>query len=182
MSVQSRTATVEKSKHQNILFVCGTLWFSTTATETEKKNEHKFVILAARLLVAVSVCIGTVYAHPSLACTNAPHESFVRNTRGCPYYYVCMNGVAISQRCPGRLHFDVQGKCNFPEHVDCGACSPFGFQSIRYPGSCRRYIECNNGGRTVRECSEGLYFDTDRGSCNLEQLVNCTSQPGYFLI
>lgn len=89
-----------------------------------------------------------------------------------------MNGTAISQRCPDELHFDVQGKCNFPEEVDCGLCSNYGFQAIRYPGSCRRYIECNNSIRTERECSEGLYFDTERGSCNLEQLVDCAADPG----
>lgn len=137
-----------------------------------------FLLIAVYLLLlAVALCAGAAVAHPSLACRNAPHKSFVRNPSGCSWYYVCMNETAHAKECPPGLVFDVRGKCNFPQDVDCGTCSRFGFQAIRYPDSCRRYIECNNGDRKELECSEGLYFDTELESCNLSHLVDCTTPP-----
>lgn len=128
-------------------------------------------------IIFAAFLIGVAKAQQSLVCANVPHASFVRHPRGCHSYYVCMNGTAHARDCPPGLKFEVSGICEFPKHVDCSACSPFGFQSIRYPGSCRRYIECNQGERTILECSPGLYFDTVTLSCNLASLVNCTEAP-----
>lgn len=114
-----------------------------------------------------------IASHPGV-CDNVPSRTFIRHPRGCNSYYVCMNGQAYARDCPPGLKFEVSGICDFPQYVDCGACSPHGVQSIRVPGTCNRYTRCNNGQSTHLQCGDGQYFDTTTLTCRSQHLVNCT--------
>lgn len=124
----------------------------------------------------MAIVIGTVTAHQNV-CENVPQAAFIRHPRGCSSYFVCWNGRPHARDCPPGLKFEVSGICDFPQFVDCGACSPYGFQTIRDPASCGRYILCRNGHATKKQCADGLHFDVNTLTCREAHLVNCTERP-----
>lgn len=137
-------------------------------------NSHAFGIVFG-LIVALG-CM-QIHAANARVCENVPNASFIRHPRGCDSYFVCMNGVAFARNCPDGLMFDVTGICDYPQFVNCGNCSPHGQTKIRVPGTCDRFIQCNNGTSTEMQCSAGQYFDTNTLACRAQSEVACVPAP-----
>lgn len=57
-------------------------------------------------------------------------------------------------------------------------CPPDGIHSIKYSGSCRRFIRCIFGNGVIQECAPGLYFDIVRGQCNTAAAADCNPCRG----
>lgn len=139
-------------------------------------GSHKFGIVFC--LIVAFACMQADGAL-SRVCQGVPHAGFIRHPRGCNWYFVCMNGVPFGRPCPEGYNFDVRngGACDYPQFVNCSACSPHGNLAIRVPGTCDRYIQCVNGTSTELQCSAGQYFDPNEQTCRPQNLVECIPVP-----
>ncbi|CAG9769987.1 unnamed protein product [Ceutorhynchus assimilis] len=124
----------------------------------------------------------------------------------CNQYLDCWNGRGGPRNCaPGTLFNPKTLECDFPEKVEC-LTGPSGsaltlqrsakLQSIQEQSKCpedfsglmpnytdcSKFIQCNNGIQTSRDCPPGTLFDTNLNTCNHERDTICFSgqQPSSY--
>ena len=120
--------------------------------------------------VILLMCIAKTSANP---CAGR-NSGFVNDFIGCRNYYSCFDGFAIPAVCPMGFYFDeVNQKCDLEANVVCNPCPPTGTVFIRKPTSCSNYTICVSGIALERECSAGLWFNTETNGCDLIANVVC---------
>ncbi|KAF8789908.1 Protein obstructor-E like protein [Argiope bruennichi] len=112
----------------------------------------------------------------------------------CQKFIRCSNGIPYTKGCPRGLQFD-------PETLRCtvapGPCGsvpstnetrskskqpapgaaqwrcPSSFGYYRHEGKCNLYYFCNKGVAHLKECPEGLHFNSKYGTCDWPKDVKC---------
>lgn len=71
-------------------------------------------------MVLFTVSAGASSSDVSSACDNRPNGFFANNPIDCQAFWRCQNGIATSNRCPNRLHFNEAAQlCDLPENYPC---------------------------------------------------------------
>ncbi|XP_050302204.1 uncharacterized protein LOC126740288 [Anthonomus grandis grandis] len=116
----------------------------------------------------------------------------------CNQYLDCWNGRGGPRNCaPGTLFNPKTLECDFPNKVEC-ITGPTGstlilqrsakiqnFEQAKCPEDfvglmpnytdCARFLDCNNGHQTSKECPPGTLFDCNLNMCNFAEKVTCFS-------
>ncbi|KAL1502427.1 hypothetical protein ABEB36_007568 [Hypothenemus hampei] len=116
----------------------------------------------------------------------------------CNQYLDCWNGRGGPRNCaPGTLFNPKTLECDFPDKVDCltglsgnslslqRSAKLQNFQQAKCPDDfsglipnytdCSKFIQCNSGIQTPRDCPPGTLFDTNLNVCNHDREVTCFS-------
>ncbi|KYN04138.1 putative chitinase 3, partial [Cyphomyrmex costatus] len=107
----------------------------------------------------------------------------------CNQYYDCINGEKILQTCPIGKHFDYEREvCDWASVVKCirpiptfnilssdipindynTTCAPEG-RAFLHNTDCSTYYLCSNGEKILKQCKEGLHFNTTIQTCDYPQ-------------
>jgi len=102
-------------------------------------------------------------------------SGFARDLTHCQQYFVCQNGQAIRQRCPGNLFFDAENQaCWWREEVTCFQCPRTHVYSLQpVPNTCHQFYRCWLGIATIHACPSNLVFDPNQRHCNLPYGTGC---------
>uniref|UniRef100_A0AAG5DRF3 Chitin-binding type-2 domain-containing protein n=1 Tax=Anopheles atroparvus TaxID=41427 RepID=A0AAG5DRF3_ANOAO len=142
----------------------------------------------------LSVCDSPDHAEClEYVCQNNPEGQLLElpSLNSCQLHFLCVGNTTIKRRCaPGTVFVAENGWCE-PENVDnpCQRVRPppppasvieecredRELAKIPHPEECDVYYRCLNGRLFVRQCAPGLFFDSYRGQCNLEEFVSCVS-------
>ncbi|XP_055620279.1 protein obstructor-E-like [Toxorhynchites rutilus septentrionalis] len=117
---------------------------------------------------------------------------FIADKFDCAKYYYCYNGEPHANSCAQGLHWDPlnnwctpaeESRCtNFtpykaineslltPKNVPCADKSA---HWVEHPRNCRYYYLCYQGQSTQKRCDVGLLWDSNTGSCNFQEAVDC---------
>lgn len=119
------------------------------------------------------------HAPESVPCERCPSEGvFAFGTpNSCVEYTLCINGIALERECAPGTRFDrIQERCAPRESVQCDylRCPESGRVIVADPSNCQGYLVCDYGDEVARrECSSGLLFDPELGSCSRSENVQC---------
>ncbi|KAJ6635120.1 Peritrophin-44 [Pseudolycoriella hygida] len=128
------------------------------------------ITLSYLLLTLLNVTHGLT----SSICATVRDGNYVRSSRSCNSYNLCMYGRPQHGTCPKGYAFNPTNQvCETNFEVDCRSCSPFGIQHIANPDNCQMYYRCVNGVRTSMTCPNELLFDRNFGDCNVASRVLC---------
>ncbi|XP_059352211.1 chondroitin proteoglycan-2-like [Daphnia carinata] len=126
-------------------------------------------------------------------CPNSDTDFFPADPFCSEFYYVCVDGIAYPQECPGTsgiTAFDPATKTCRPVeccrcYFTCPASDPNGFFPV--PGTCSSgYYVCVDGLYETYECPLGALFDPVTGDCeppaeaSCNQPFSCPSTDGVF--
>ncbi|XP_035223247.1 fibrillin-3-like isoform X2 [Stegodyphus dumicola] len=106
---------------------------------------------------------------------------FIPNENDCAAYLYCKNGTAYKMRCSDNLLFNPQTEvCDLASNVDC-AIPPSGHCPKRdglFPSpDCFKFIHCSNGIPYLKNCPDGLQFNSYSLVCDWPENVNCDEPP-----
>lgn len=123
---------------------------------------------------------------PPTGNARIPHET------NCSSYYECNNGHKRLESClQGHYFNDLIESCDLPWNVNCknspnsnssipqepSECKECGCNNCitRFPDlhNCSLYYQCENDKKVLKECPEGLHYDSVNQICNFPKNVNC---------
>ncbi|KAF8782083.1 Peritrophin-1 like protein [Argiope bruennichi] len=119
----------------------------------------------------------------------------------CSAFYICVGGVANRKKCNRRMQFDKYRKVCLPFIIavcdkgdddgttarpttkndggdttkDTFTC-PSILGNFAHPDDCSKYYSCTFYIPTLKTCSDGELFDTDKKQCKKAKDVNCGSR------
>ncbi|XP_053667863.1 uncharacterized protein LOC128718221 [Anopheles marshallii] len=151
----------------------------------------------------LSICDSPDHAEClEFVCRNNPEgkQTTVESQNSCQRYFICIGNITVERLCaPGTIYDakngwcivdDVENPCERerlpppPESVIMQCTGESELSKIPHPTMCDVYYRCLNGNLWVRQCPQGLFFDSDREQCNLAGIVECevTQQPPLYQI
>ncbi|XP_060824000.1 uncharacterized protein LOC132911397 [Bombus pascuorum] len=90
----------------------------------------------------------------------------------CDRYCTCDGGRAKVHNCPSGLYYDrVSGTCAWPENAEVKSDCPHitdctrASRPVPHNCNCNLYYKCEEGGKYLAKCPDGLYFDYVLGYC-----------------
>ncbi|KAH8270061.1 hypothetical protein KR018_003463, partial [Drosophila ironensis] len=108
-------------------------------------------------------------------CSNVVNNLFLPHLSNCSQYYLCMEEVAIPRTCPANYYFDARDQECVPvmEARCIPSCKNKGLESFCYDRTCTKYVLCFDGTPVLRECSDGLQYNSQIDRCDYPQYVDC---------
>lgn len=106
-------------------------------------------------------------------CENVTDHIFVQDIKDCSKYFVCVNGLAISQQCSSNLYFDAKRQACTGSSQACFRCPPAQMLNLPLSKTCDKYIFCYYGESALRKCDNNQQFNTKTGKCDLAKNVDC---------
>lgn len=143
-------------------------------------NQHLFILLLLLVILSVNNVKGESESIENNLCENIKDGQFIDNPKSCHHFYYCNNGIAIPGSCPPHLYFNpITQSCDNADDVPCEnniLCNETGITFFEKYDSCTKYYMCFAGHRLIRNCSDGLHFDTNTNSCNFPHLAKCNRE------
>lgn len=110
-------------------------------------------------------------------CFNLIDGDLVKMAGSCSKYGVCKDKVVAEERyCADDEAFDTNDfTCKSNEIVQCDKrCDNVDKPFFGDVNDCRNYLYCDDSGNLkVEQCTDGLYFDSERIICGYEADVKC---------
>lgn len=114
-------------------------------------------------------------------CDGLPEGHFANNIAFCRSFYVCMNGFAITAQCPEGYHFNEENQScddsvDYPcvdEEVDNQLCPENGIFAYEETNSCETFNFCFAGTHSIRQCADGLHFNSIDSRCDFPENAGC---------
>lgn len=120
---------------------------------------------------------------------------FIKNQRGCEFFYYCHNGQPLEAYCPGTFWFNEDsGICEDQKDVHCTineapsppdqqpevtepiTCPAFDSNSITFIASkidCNQYYICYHGTPVRQQCIPGMHWNPIINKCDYPDNVKC---------
>ncbi|XP_055534942.1 uncharacterized protein LOC129724243 [Wyeomyia smithii] len=116
------------------------------------------------VLFISSILIGVCAAN--VCVENGMENGFLPHPTNCSLYYSCYNGIAYEVSCPAGYYFNpTEVKCDASYVCLVNNCPSTGIHRLPVEGVCEQYILCVGGEAFLRECGEGLRFNSTAGMC-----------------
>lgn len=120
-------------------------------------------------------------------CDGLPQGHFVNNIAFCRSFYVCMNGLAIVAQCPEGQHFNEDNQsCDDPIDFPCvdeetnnHLCPETGIYAFEERNSCETFNFCFAGTHSIRQCADGLHFNSIDSRCDFPEMAACYRDLTY---
>uniref|UniRef100_A0A182SIY8 Chitin-binding type-2 domain-containing protein n=1 Tax=Anopheles maculatus TaxID=74869 RepID=A0A182SIY8_9DIPT len=110
-------------------------------------------------------------------CAGVPDGVFINDFTACDAFFTCFRGEAFPGTCPINFVFNEEAQlCDHPWNVKCLICpqdEELVPTFVPIEGECTFYTLCIQGIGTLRECANGLLFDSEQGFCDLPENVEC---------
>ncbi|XP_020803104.1 uncharacterized protein LOC110179837 [Drosophila serrata] len=108
-------------------------------------------------------------------CGNVADNVFLPFVGDCNKYYLCRSGQAIALQCEWPYQFDAPSQsCVNPGKADClPTCEAFNFTTFSYQRTCTKYVLCYYGRPVLRECHDGLQYNSQTDRCDFPKNVDC---------
>ncbi|XP_033157396.1 peritrophin-44 [Drosophila mauritiana] len=108
-------------------------------------------------------------------CGNVADNVFLPFVGDCNRYYLCRSGQAIELQCEWPYEFNANTQsCVHPGEADClPTCEAFNFSTFSYQRTCTRYVLCYYGKPVLRQCQDGLQYNSATDRCDFPQNVDC---------
>lgn len=139
---------------------------------------YLYIILSDLFPPVVVLCLmiaAAVHAQntPNI-CTGLAINTSVRDVANCARYFECVNGIPMARECLfGTLFDPLAQECTY-RHVECFQCPhEHYFVDLAVERQCMQFVRCFAGSAVQRTCANGLWFDRDRGQCNVAQNFVC---------
>uniref|UniRef100_A0A182NDG6 Chitin-binding type-2 domain-containing protein n=1 Tax=Anopheles dirus TaxID=7168 RepID=A0A182NDG6_9DIPT len=124
--------------------------------------------------------LGVVLTVPSVVlanrCAGQPDGLFIADFTDCQAFFTCFRGEPFPGRCTFDYLFNEAAQiCDFKWNVKCLICPQDSDVPTLEPieGECSYYALCFQGVGSLRQCADGLLFDTVAGQCDLPEIANC---------
>ncbi|XP_037939771.1 protein obstructor-E-like [Teleopsis dalmanni] len=129
----------------------------------------KFFIFACALFAAFNSLNADINI-----CEGVSNSVFLPFLGNCSKYYICMNSVAIERTCEQGYNFDAKTQsCTYPDQAQCLPTCTKALSSFCYDRTCTKYVLCYSGVPVLRECCDGLQYNSDTDRCDFPQYVDC---------
>lgn len=120
-------------------------------------------------------------------CDGLPNGHFVNNIANCRSFYVCMNGYAIVAQCPEGYNFNEENQsCDNPNDFPChdeeptnNLCPETGIYAYEERNSCELYNFCFAGTHSLRQCADGLHYNSIDSRCDFPEMARCYRDLAY---
>lgn len=120
-------------------------------------------------------------------CDGLPQGHFINNIAYCRLFYVCMNGLAIIAQCPEGYSFNeanqsCDNQIDFPcldEETNNDICPETGIYAYEEQNSCELYNFCFAGTHSIRQCADGLHFNSIDSRCDYPEMAGCYRELDY---
>lgn len=166
-----------------------------TEVETFLTNQFRFVLIeilaASFLLFTLSQSI-VVKAADANIC-NGRDGIFIKNPRGCEYFFYCHEGLPLEAYCPGTFWFNEDsGICEDRKNVICEQpkppvtppvdldepvrCPATDTNSITFIASgidCNRYYICYHGNPIRQQCIPDMHWNAAIKKCDYPNDAKC---------
>ncbi|KAH8270059.1 hypothetical protein KR018_003457, partial [Drosophila ironensis] len=108
-------------------------------------------------------------------CRNVSDNVFLPYVGNCTKYYLCRSGMPIELQCEQPYQFNAPTqRCVSVGQADClPQCDELSFSSYAYPRTCTKYVICYNGHPVLRECQDGLQYNSKTNQCDFPYKVDC---------
>ncbi|KAH8307479.1 hypothetical protein KR044_013050, partial [Drosophila immigrans] len=134
-------------------------------------------LLVAFQLLAV-LCFATLFSNGFATvniCSNVTDNLFLPALNNCSEYNLCIAQTAFLRSCAAGYYFDARDQqCVDVSEVRClPQCPPQGLTTFGYDRTCTKYVMCFGGVPVLRECSDGLQYNSLIDRCDFPQNVDC---------
>ncbi|KAH8379275.1 hypothetical protein KR009_003964, partial [Drosophila setifemur] len=108
-------------------------------------------------------------------CQNIADNVFLPFVGDCNKYYLCRSGQAIQLQCewPYQFNAPTQSCVNLGEAECMPICQAYAFSTFIYQRTCTKYVLCYYGRPVLRECQDGLQYNSRTERCDFPQNVDC---------
>ncbi|EDW72612.2 uncharacterized protein Dwil_GK17093 [Drosophila willistoni] len=107
-------------------------------------------------------------------CHNVANKVFLPYVGDCNKYYLCWNGEAVMRQCEWPFYFDARTQSCVKEKDQClPMCQNYNLTTFAYARTCSKYVLCYFGTPVLRECPDGLQYNSETDRCDFPEIVDC---------
>ncbi|XP_016999335.3 protein obstructor-E [Drosophila takahashii] len=108
-------------------------------------------------------------------CGNVADNVFLPFVGDCNRYYLCRSGQAIELQCEWPYQFNANTQsCVKNGQAEClPTCESYSFSTFSYQRTCTKYVLCYYGRPVLRQCQDGLQYNSQTDRCDFAQNVDC---------
>ncbi|SPP76380.1 protein obstructor-E [Drosophila guanche] len=108
-------------------------------------------------------------------CENVADSVFLPYVGDCNKYYLCRYGQAIELQCERPFLFNAPTQsCVRQNEAHClPTCTNYTLSTFSYERTCTKYVLCYFGHPVLRECQDGLQYNSKTDRCDFPQNVDC---------
>ncbi|XP_017052069.1 protein obstructor-E [Drosophila ficusphila] len=160
-----------------LVFICLLAYFCVVQVNTEDFDISTTTDSSAETISTTSggeYSNGLIIGNLSL-CGNVADNVFLPFVGDCNRYYLCRSGQAIELQCEWPYEFNAKNQsCVHPGQAYClPTCKALTFSTFSYQRTCTKYVLCYYGHPVLRQCQDGLQYNSETDRCDFPQNVDC---------
>lgn len=126
-----------------------------------------FVLLATSVFILAN-------ANTIEVCSNVADNMFLPVIGDCSSYYICINQKSVKLDCEAGSLFDSgRQSCVPAAEARCLQNCTSALSSFCYDRTCTKYILCYASTPVLRECCDGLQYNSETDRCDFPEFVDC---------